>query len=151
MFKLAELKTQLIIAGIMGLMIIGLGWSTKHYYDSNLKNELRVEEVEQINKDLQKTITFMEKAKVIDNTIIADQRKIIDNLTTNSDGIRTGTVTAVERIMKKYSNMPQTPENTRLRDVEVSTRRMMDLWKSFCLSRPGYKECELLAQEGEQK
>ncbi len=151
MFKLAEIKTQLIFAAIAAVLIIGLGWVAKHYYDANLKNELRVKEVEQINRDLNTTITFMEKSKEIDSEIISNQRKTIDNLTTNSDKIRTSTVTAVGKIMEKYSNMPQTPENSRLRDIEVSTRRMMDLWKSFCISRPEFKECQMLAQEGEQK
>ena len=151
MFDFAKMKTQLIIVGILVSVIVVLGLIAKHYYDSNLKNESKIIEIEQANKNLRETITFMEKSKGIDNDIIANQRKAIDALITNSEGIRSSTVAAVDKIISKYQQLPQTPENTKLRDAEVSNRRILDLWKSYCITRPDHNVCKQLMLDGGDK
>lgn len=47
----------------------------------------------------------------------------------------------VQEINDKYSKLPDTPNNQRLKETEIATERVRGLWKSFCISEPKAEDC----------
>lgn len=47
----------------------------------------------------------------------------------------------VQEINDKYSKLPNTPNNQRLKETEIATERVRGLWKSFCISEPKAEDC----------
>lgn len=132
MFNIEKIKAQLIIGAIVAGVIVCLGLVAKHYYDANLLNEQKVNQLADANKELNKQITDFQELKKIDDETIRTQQASIDELRKRNEEQRTQTVTVVKKIVDKYEALPQTPENIAKRDVEISAVRINALWMTYC-------------------
>lgn len=132
MFDFEKLKVKLIIGAIIGIIIVGLGLVAKHYYDANLLNEVKVNELADSNKELNKQITDLQESKKIDDETIIDQKKTIADLTKANNEQKTQVITVVKKVIEKYNALPQTSENIAKRDAEISTIRINGLWITYC-------------------
>lgn len=132
MFNIEKIKAQLIIGAIVAGVIVCLGLVAKHYYDANLLNEQKVNQLADANKELNKQITDFQELKKIDDETIRTQQASIDELRKRNEEQRTQTVTVVKKIVQKYEALPQTPENIAKRDVEISTVHINALWITYC-------------------
>ena len=147
MFNIAEMKVKLIIYAIIAGIIITLGLVAKHYYDSNLKNELIVKDLADANKTLKDQYDLMKAAKLIDNGIITAQQESITRLTDLNETNKTKVVTEVKKIVEKYASLPKTDENVKLRDRDISIVRIVGLWETTCSNYPQLTECIQLKKE----
>lgn len=147
MFKFEEIKVKLIIGGII-LAVIGLlGWTAKHYYDANLVNKLEVDRLVLANQDLERQFELFKISKDIDNAIIADQRKSMTSMVEVSNQNALQVSVDVKKVLDKYSKLPQTDANIQQRDNEVSTVRIVGLWKTHCTLHPASPTCEQFKKE----
>jgi hypothetical protein len=130
--NIEKIKIQLIIGAIV-LTIIGLlCWATKHYYDLNIVNEGKINDLVRTNKDLKKDITnLQELKKAADDTILA-QRKVFENIDIVNRQHQAQTTATVKKIIDKYALTPQTPENLEARNKEISAARLVGLWATYC-------------------
>lgn len=147
MWNIEELKVKLILAGIVILIILGLGWTTKHYYDSNIESRGIIGNLVLANKDQATQIELLTKSKEIDAVTISELRHSVDSLTLLDTQHRNYTNAKVKEILDKYGKLPTTPENIRKRDVEVSQTRLSGLWKTFCVNHPEYEQCKGLKKD----
>ena len=137
-----------MIIGLITLaVILGLGWVAKHYYDAYHEADGKVTELESTNKNLVFQVNLLRESKQLDNDVIADQRQTIANLTALNGEHKAQVSAEVKKILDKYGKLPPTPENLDKQALEVSTVRIMGLWKTFCVTRPNYPICEQFKQE----
>lgn len=47
----------------------------------------------------------------------------------------------INEINEKYSKLPDTPNNQRLKETEIATERVRGLWKSYCIAEPKAVDC----------
>lgn len=104
-------------------------------------------ELEKLTKDMGNLKSQYDgKLKELDNNrkAIDDLKNQVDAFNSNQKNITSGVKTAVDSIMAKYSQKPQTPENLVARTNEISETRIDGLWRQFCAIEPEAAECEAI-------
>ncbi len=151
MFDLASLKVKLIIVGVVAVAFVTLGLTTKYYYDENLTAQIAKDGLIKSNEDLNHQLDLYRASKEIDNGLISKYQNTINDYLLQSNNVRIDVVSNVKKIIDKYNNKPKDQQDPEQLAMEISTVRIIGLWKTYCLTHPSLKVCEEISQVQNEK
>lgn len=139
-----SIQAKLIMAAILAALILGLGFTAKHYYTVSVEQGIKIKDLEKKNKEIIDSKETLRESNVIDDksclevnkdkTNAEDVRLIIDNkLAEKEKGIKDK-----HKIINAGTNTSK-PSNTNVTNVtdvtmeqEISAARVDSMWETYC-------------------
>lgn len=135
----------LIVGGGLLVGLIGMAVYFWHDYQSDKKDldaaKVQNATLQGTNKNLEQTVEKTEKSAAVNEQTqvqVDEGKKVIDDKVSS---IAKAHVQSVQNIEQKYKQLPQTDDNAKAKEAELSADRMKRLWQVFCIPNPGYKDC----------
>ncbi len=133
-----SIQAKLIMAAILAALILGLGFTAKHYYTVSVEQGIKIKDLEKKNKEIIDSKETLRESNAIDDksclevnkdkTIADDTRLTIDTKLQIKEKI----IKDKHKVIKNGSGITK-PDNLNVSmEQEISAARVDSMWETYC-------------------